>query len=721
MQNFLANTVLGLATAAIFALAASGLVLTYTTTGIFNFAHGAIGMLGAFTYWQLHVAWGWPIPLALGGVLLVAAPLLGVGIERVIMRGLHDAPETIRIIVTVSLLVAMLGLGIWVWSPQEVYRVPLLFAGHRVRLFDVNITWHHLSAFFVAIAVAVGLRLLLYRTRVGLDMRATVDSRPLAMLHGARPNRSAAIAWAIGCSLAALAGILIGPLSGQLSHTNLTLLIVSAYAAAMIGRLRSLPMTFAGAVFLGLADSYAIAYLPRDSQYLTKFRFVIPVVVLFIVLLVLPNPQLRTRTGTASREEVPLPSWPRALVTAGVLIAATAVLAGLLSDADILRTTRVFGIALIALSLVPLTGFGGQVSLCQMSFAAVGAIVMSHHGTGGNPLALAAVALVCAIVGGLVALPALRLSGLYLALATAAFAVFLDRWVFLLRAFDLGPWRIKGFEGGVIAVDPIDLPGLDSRDRPTQLMVLAVITALTYLFVVAVRRSRFGQRLLAMKDSPAACATLGLDITRLKLAVFALSAAMAGVGGALYAGTLGSVSPERFSLFESLPLLLLTVVGGITSASGALFCGIVLGGFPIVIAIFPFMENLNRLLPGTMGIALGRNPNGAVRDVAAGYAVLAEAPVALVGLTVTLAGGASLALADTITGWQLTAVVVGGLLVWPGVATAMVSARTPGPNRSLEWAGVDEPLTEAQLVTINEALGIDDAAIAEARHVGHRR
>jgi branched-chain amino acid transport system permease protein len=707
MQDFLSNTVLGLSTAAVFALAASGLVLTYTTTGIFNFAHGAIGMLGAFTYWQLYVAWGWPTPLALGGVLLVAAPVLGLGIERVIMRGLHDAPETIRIVVTVSLLVALLGLGTWVWSPQEVYRVPALFAGQQVTIADVNITWHRLTAFSVAIGVAAGLRLLLFRTRVGLDMRAAVDSRPLAMLHGARPHRSAAIAWAIGCSLAALAGILIGPMGGQLSHTNLTLLIVSAYAAAMIGRLRSFPLTFAGAVFLGLADSYAIGYLPRDNAYLTTFRFVIPVVVLFVVLLVLPNPQLRTRAASASREEVPLPSWRTALLTAGVLVASTGVLAGVLTDADILRTTRVFGIALIALSLVPLTGFGGQVSLCQMSFAAVGAVVMAHHGHGGNPLTLILVALVCGLVGALVALPALRLSGLYLALSTAAFAVFLDRWVFLLRSFDLGPWRIKGFDGGVIAVDALDLPGLDSTHRPTQLMVLSVVTALTYLFVVGIRRSRFGQRLLALKDSPAACATLGLDITRLKLAVFALSAAMAGVGGALYAGTLGSVNPERFSLFESLPLLLLTVVGGITTASGALFTGVMLGGFPIVIAVLPFMENLNRLLPGTMGIALGRNPNGAVHDIAAGYRILTVVPLALVGLVATVAGGAALAVAGAITGWHLATVLVVALVAWPAVATALAPHPTAGAEVPLEWAGLDGELTADQLRSVDRALGID--------------
>ena len=111
-------------------------------------------------------------------------------------------------------------------------------------------------------------------------------------------------------------------------------------------------------------------------------------------------------------------------------------------------------------------------------------------------------------------------------------------------------------------MQPLDVPGIDSSSRTAQLMVLSVIFALSYLLVVGVRRSGFGQRLLAMKDSPAACATLGLDITRLKLAVFALSAAMAGVGGALYAGTLGSVGYERFNLFESLPLLLLAVVGG---------------------------------------------------------------------------------------------------------------------------------------------------------------
>ena len=141
------------------------------------------------------------------------APLLGLGIERVIMRGLTDAPETVRIVVTISLLVAMVGIGLWVWDPQEPHQPTLLFPGNRIELFGVRVSWHQASAFVMAGVVAVGLRVLLHRTRTGLDMRARVDSRPLAQLHGARPDRSAGLAWALSCSLAALAWILIAPSS----------------------------------------------------------------------------------------------------------------------------------------------------------------------------------------------------------------------------------------------------------------------------------------------------------------------------------------------------------------------------------------------------------------------------------------------------------------------------------------------------------------------------
>jgi len=309
----LQTIITGLSIGSVYALMAVGYSLVFSVLNFSNFAHGAVGMLGAFAYWQLQVGWGWPAPIAIATVLLVLAPGLGLLIERVIMRGLTDAPETVRIVVTISLLVFLLGLGLWIWSPQEPHQPPVLFPGDRLELFGVRVSWHQASAFVIAGLVALGLRLLLYRTRPGLDMRASVDSRPLAQLHGARPDRSAALAWAIGSSLAALAGILIAGQLGTLSHINLTLLIVSAYAAAIFGRLRSLPMTFLGAIILGLADSYAIGYIPSTNVYWSTFRFVIPVVFLFVGLLALPNPQLRTRSASASREDVPTPSWRTAM------------------------------------------------------------------------------------------------------------------------------------------------------------------------------------------------------------------------------------------------------------------------------------------------------------------------------------------------------------------------------------------------------------------------
>ena len=362
-------------------------------------------------------------------------------------------------------------------------------------------------------------------------------------------------------------------------------------------------MTFVGALVLGLARVLRHR-LPRQRQRSTSPPFASrsPRSCCSIVLLAMPSAQLRTRTGAASKEDIPRTSWTGALSTAAAIIGGAVVLANILSDGDSLRAAKILGLATIALSLVPLTGFGGQVSLCQMSFAGIGAIVMGHHGADGNPATLLLVAVICAAAGALVALPSLRLSGLYLALSTAAFAVFLDRWAFLLPPFDLTPWTFGRDEpitvrlfGAVLPVRSLDIPGVDDSSRPSQVVVIAVVFSLLYLVVIAIRRSGFGDRLLAMKDSPAACATIGVNVTAPQAGgVLRSPPPSRAIGGAVYASTLGSVSADRFSLFESLSLLLLSVVGGIGTAGGALFAGIILGGLPIAIAIWPFLANLNR-------------------------------------------------------------------------------------------------------------------------------
>ncbi|MCU1374653.1 MAG: inner-rane translocator, partial [Actinomycetia bacterium] len=262
MREFVLYTISGLTTASIYAITASGLTLTYTTTGVFNFAHGAVGMIAAFAYWQLRFGWGVPTLLSFAIVLLVLAPLVGLGLEKAIMRRLQGTSEVTKLVVTVAVMLGFVSLALWVWDPNTFRAVQPLWSGQVWAWGIVRVSYNDIAVLVLAAGVAVGLRLLLYRTRVGVAMRANVDDPNLAMLNGSRSVVNARVAWAIGTSLAALAGILVAP-KLSLSPLPITLLIVNAYAAAMIGRLRSLPMTFVGALILGLANDYGVGYLPK--------------------------------------------------------------------------------------------------------------------------------------------------------------------------------------------------------------------------------------------------------------------------------------------------------------------------------------------------------------------------------------------------------------------------------------------------------------------------
>lgn len=575
MTEFLTFTVLGVVTGSIYAVGASGLVVTYTTSGVFNFAHGAVGMMAAFLYWELRIKANWPAPLALVVVIVVAAPVFGALVERFLIRNLRGAAPVTYMVVTIGLMLGLIGLANTLWPPDVSRQLPLFFgASNRVHIAGVNVTWHEITTVAVAVLVAVLLRLTLYRSRVGVGMRAQVDDRDLTALNGARPGRISMLSWALGSSLAAVAGILFAPIL-QLDVNALTLLIVNAYAAAMIGRLRSLPLTYVGALLLGLASSYAVGYLPASTVY-RNLEPSIPALFLFATLLFLPEGRLRTAGVVRSISSRP-PSLRMSLVGAGLLITAVALLMATVDDTYVLRLAEALGIGLVMLSLVPLTGYGGQVSLCQMSFAGIGAFMMVKLGSGGSPLGLVAAFVVAAVVGAVVALPALRLQGLYLALATMAFAVLAQNLFF-------NDNRVFG-DFGSATVARVKIFGLSLSGNRVYGFVLGVVFALVGVGVLALRRSSFGRKLSAMKDSPAACATLGLSTVRTKLAVFALSAGIAGLAGALIGGINESVSSTDYAMLQSLPVLLLAVIGGINAVSGALLGGIFLSIF------FPFFAD----------------------------------------------------------------------------------------------------------------------------------
>jgi len=692
LSDFLAYTIFGLVLAGIYAVAASGLVVTYTTTGMFNFAHGAVGMIGAYMFWQLHVGWGFPmLPSALL-VLVVAAPLMGVVIDRVIMRGLEGVSEVTKVVVSIGLLFGLISLAPIIWSPKRSggYGSVTFFGGSQVQIGSVGVTYHQLIAIAIAIVVAVVLRLLLFGTRAGVAMRAVVDNRSLARLNGARPAQSSALSWALGCSLAAMAGILIQERIG-FDAVALTFLVVSAYSAAVVGRLTSLPYTFLGAVVLGLVQSYAQGYITINPQWAadagidvaTPLRQAIPVLMLFATLLLLPNAPLRTHGLVRSRESVPRPTWQRAGIGFGVLIAVAVVASRLLGDTDLIGWNRGIALGIIMLSLVPLTGYGGQISLAQMSFAGIGAFVMAHAGADGSPLGLVLAVVISGAVGALVALPALRLRGIYLALATLAFSYFVDKVVFQQRAF---------VGGGSMRMERLRLGPVSFESSQSYMVLLAVMFSLVGAGVVFIRLGPFGRRLQAMKDSPAACATLGLNLTITKMQVFILSAAIAGLGGALLAGVQESAQINDFNAIQNLPILLMAVAGGIAMVSGAFFGGMLLASFPIITRHLPafevmgvegekFVGDLLLLAPALMGISLGRNPNGAVSEIST---------------RVREAGERRRASKDA--------------------GPVLPSPETLGASIDLETLGIDRPFSAHDLHVIDQALGLDADVAAHARH-----
>ncbi len=601
MSQFLALSVAGIATyGCVYALTAMGLVVTYTTSGIFNFAQGAIGMIGAFLFWQFRMGFGWPTWAAFVLVVVVLVPLLGAAIERLVVRRLEGAALEAQLTVTIALLLLGIAVATAVWDPQTDRVLPQFFNGDQFQLGSVAVTVHQLIAVGAAIAASVALRLFLYRTRSGIATRAVVDDRELLSLTGATPARYGQLGWALGCGLAALAGVLIAPLV-TLDITTLTLLVINGYAAAMFGRLRSLPLTFAGAIVLGLVYSYAIGYLPVSDTW-QYFQQVIPMVFLLVVMLA--RPQARASMTRRVRIRAPrLVGLRESLLTAAVFMVVAVALAQVLSADALSYADQGVALAIVMLSLVLLTGYGAQVSLCQLTFAGLGAYAMSAvGGHGGSAIGIVAAVALPAAVGTLVALPALRLRGLYLALTTLAFAVGMDDAFF-------SNTTVFGAQLSKVVHRP-HIPGISLEGNGAYLVLLAAVYATAAVGILAFRRSRTGRRLIALNDSPAACLTLGIDMIRPKLAVFTVSAGLAGLGGALYGGTLTAISNTNFTFLLSLAMLLIAVAWGVRTVGGMLFGGTILALSPLLEQHLTTPRDVFSLFVGLAAIGVSQNPEG---------------------------------------------------------------------------------------------------------------
>jgi ABC-type branched-subunit amino acid transport system ATPase component/branched-subunit amino acid ABC-type transport system permease component len=546
--------VIGLSVGSIYGLAATGLVLTYKTSGIFNFAYGALASVSVFIFYELHDVQGWPWPLAGALCVFVVGPVLGYLLE-LLARQLAAADRTLQIGAMVGLIVCIVSItGLLFSNTSGVF--PSFLPTTTVRLLDVNVEWEQIIVFVVGLAAAGALYAFLRFTRRGVELRAVVDDPDLLSVTGTSSVRVRRLAWMIGSSFAALSGLLIAP-NLQLSATALTLLVVQAFCAAAIGYFTNLPLTYLGGLLTGVAGAVATKYVV-NVPWLIGFPSSLPFVVLFIVLLVTPRGRLLVRSFVVPRR-IP-PSWHapvRARLLSGLVFLALLGAVPWLVGTNLASYTSALILVILLLSLGLLLRTARQVSLCQYGFAAIGAAAMAHFTGAGIPwlLALLLAALVAIPVGALIAIPAIRLSGVFLALATLGFGILLEQMVYTQG------WMFGASSNGLPTTRPdLSLGGFQLGSDEGMYFVVLAFVAVVAAAISVLTETRLGKLLRAMGDSPVALDTYGVNVNVIRVLVFCISAFVAAIAGALTASVDTYAIGDNFPSFSSLTIVTIVLV-----------------------------------------------------------------------------------------------------------------------------------------------------------------
>ena len=608
MTSFLPFLVAGVTAGALYGLTATGLVLTYKSSGILNLGHGAVAAACAYVFYELRAEHGWPWPVALAVATLVFAPLLGCALE-ILGRQLAGADTANQIVATVGFLVLIQGVIAWYYGSAPLQLKPI-FPDDTFSLGSVRVGYDQLSTVAISVACVVALLAFFRWTRLGLQMRAVVDNAQLLDLTGTSPARTRRAAWVIGCAFAGLSGILLATFVG-LDITILTLLVLQAFGAASVGRFQNIGVTYLAAVGIGIGGEVIKKYVP-DVPVLAGLPPSLPFLVLFAVLVISPVKD-RISGDKARRRALRRNLPPRVTLTATAIACGLVLLAPQLVGARLSVYTNAAIYVMLFVSLAMLVRLSGQVSLCQMSFAAVGAATFSHLQELELPWALAFVGagLVAIPLGALLSIPAIRLSGLYLGLATFGFAVLLEQLVFRTSLLF-----------GDFGVRTATRPGAFGLDGDRGFFYLcAALAAASLLTGVLVSRGRLGRLLRGMADSPVALSTHGTNVNITRVIVFCLAAFIAGLAGALLIALTGtaSASGTTFGFFQSLFLLVVLAICGRSLVFAPVLAAILLAVLPSY-STNPDFGSLQQIAFGAVAIAIaGFGPalEGVVRRGAA--------------------------------------------------------------------------------------------------------
>jgi ABC-type branched-subunit amino acid transport system ATPase component/ABC-type branched-subunit amino acid transport system permease subunit len=618
MTRVLVSLVLSLPLIGAYGIFAIGIVMIYRASRMLNLAHGAMAMVPAFFFYSLIAKAHLPMVLALP-LSIAAGAALGLFVEKVFVSRLRRDGPTAQTVGTVAALGIMVAVVARIYGTAAL-NAPGVFSSRRIPISLSSIQVGEVGLFVVMLAVSAVLFVMIQKTDLGLKMRGVAESRLAASLMGVDPNYITSLTWAIGGALAALAGILLAAVTSLHPYT-LALQVLPAFIAALLGGLGSLPGALIGAGIVGATQGLVPILGPIGKLQGAPQLFL---AALAIVVMATRGRKLATSddapaAAPAGAAKAPSPSHlsktnqPNPRRTFAIM----AGIAGMIAFAFIPQIPSSFvatanlaiSYAVIAASLVLLTGWVGQISLGHAALVGIGAYATGHIVAALHipfPLSLPLAALASGIAAALLGAVALRVRGLYLAVATLVFSWMASEFLFRQH------WFIAHAQ---IPATPIGAKGslsfFDFTDRRTFFLVAAATLAAVVFAAANIRDSKTGRAFFAIRGSEMAAASLGIDVTRYKLLAFVASGAIAGVAGNLIMTDARVVTSDQFTFNISLFFVAVAVVGGLTSLSGAIASGMVFAGltelFFRVPSLGAFLEIVSSLL---LAVVLLAYPGG---------------------------------------------------------------------------------------------------------------
>jgi branched-chain amino acid transport system permease protein len=618
--------------------------LTYRASGVVNFAHAAMGMYLAFAYYQFRATGDLILPvLGLPSkfhlvnnptvftsliVITVLAAVLGAGLYLLIFRKLRTAPALARVIASVGLLIYLMAI-VDLRFPSRGAATGVIVGplpDDILRWGEIINTSDRLIVAGLVLVVALLLKLLYQFTRFGVATRAAAENERGALLLGISPHVIGAVNWALATVLAGLAVILVATRI-PFEPVGTSLLIVPALAAALVGGFRSFGLTAIAGLAIGAAQS-EIFNLRSEWSWLPDIGLEqgIPFV-LIIVLMVVRGDSILGRGQVRGRGLPRAPEIHHSVLTASVLTT-VGVIAMMTVGSDWRLGIIMTSIGTVmALSVVLVTGFVGQISMAQYTFAGVAAFTMVRLTESLNvpfPLTPILAALVAMLVSIGVGFPAVRVRGMNLAIATLAIAVALEELLFKWQWFTGGILgseierpTLWGIDFGVFAVG-------DAFPRRTFGVLVVVVAGVMFIAVANLRRSITGVRWLAVRSNERAAAAAGINVARTKLTAFAAGGFIAGIGGTLIAYQQPILTTTSFAVLASLTVLAITYLAGIASPNAAILAGVLSIGGLLTVALNQVNDTaadyqfaLNGLLLIFAAVMYPSGITGATRNLAA--------------------------------------------------------------------------------------------------------